>query len=390
MATLEQLKQQMAETLRKGREICDVALDNNRDFSANEKTLVAEYLDEAGHLREQIKKAEGEASIRRQIMDLGKGLEGFTPATTTRTIGPWAKAWQSRGQKDLLPAGSLVAPGFSQTIPAAEGKLTTFLQAIRTEKVDVDGISYLRETLRNHNAQAVADHALKPTSVYELTEVQDTLRVIATLSEAIPRRWLDDNAAIGKFLDGNLREALLLELERLCLHGLGTGAEFAGMLVVAGTQAIAWDTDALVTTRQALTLLEMVNLGQYCAWVFNPLDWQDIELLSTETGYRLSTDTAQLPVDRATRKLWGHPVSVSNGITQGTGLLFDTSSVVLYEKPPTRIDWSEGFPMYDESDNPTGKSGFEHNTVKMRAETRHCLGIYSPLGIVEVDLVAGS
>ena len=55
--------------------------------------------------------------------------------------------------------------------------------------------AYLRQSVRTNNAAVVAAGAVKPTSVYTVTGIENSLVVIAPLSEGIPRYWLLDNSA---------------------------------------------------------------------------------------------------------------------------------------------------------------------------------------------------
>ena len=56
--------------------------------------------------------------------------------------------------------------------------------------------AYLRQSVRTNNAAIVAEGAAKPTSVYSVVRVENSLQVIAHLSEGIPRYWLLDNQAL--------------------------------------------------------------------------------------------------------------------------------------------------------------------------------------------------
>jgi len=58
--------------------------------------------------------------------------------------------------------------------------------------------AYLRQSVRTNNAAIVAEGAAKPTSVYSVVRVENSLQVIAHLSEGIPRYWLLDNQALER------------------------------------------------------------------------------------------------------------------------------------------------------------------------------------------------
>jgi hypothetical protein len=67
--------------------------------------------------------------------------------------------------------------------------------------------AYLRQSVRTTNAAIVAGGAAKPTSVYSVVRVENSLQVIAHLSEGIPRYWLLDNQAL-EHVDSELQYGL--------------------------------------------------------------------------------------------------------------------------------------------------------------------------------------
>ena len=110
----EGTEREASSTLKAARDICDEAEKANRDFSDDERQKVAGYLKEASDLKAQLKKAEGDESLRKQILELGEGIEiaqksGKTlqavAAGNGATIGeqfvnaPEFKEWLSRFQR---------------------------------------------------------------------------------------------------------------------------------------------------------------------------------------------------------------------------------------------------------------------------------------------------
>ena len=73
--------------------------------------------------------------------------------------------------------------------------------------------AYLRQSVRTNNAAIVAEGAAKPTSVYSVVRVENSLQVIAHLSEGIPRYWLLDNQALEQFVESELQYGLGLAVE---------------------------------------------------------------------------------------------------------------------------------------------------------------------------------
>ena len=82
---------------------------------------------------------------------------------------------------------------------------------------------------------------------------------------------------------------------------------------------------------------------------------------------------------RLTRRLFGVPVTTSNAQTAGVGHVLATDSVALdTDTRGVDVQWSE---------NATADS-FGKNLVFARCESRYATSIFSPLGVVSLDLTA--
>jgi Phage capsid family len=224
--------------------------------------------------------------------------------------------------------------------------------------------SYMRQTVRTNNAAVVAVNSLKPTSVYTVTEVANTLAVIAHLSEGIPRHWLLDNASLEAFLDNELRYGLQGAVEAKVL------ADVNG---TSGIQTQAYATSVLTTLRKGITKLEVQGYTA-SAFVLTPTDWEGVELaLSSVTAI----EHLSLPYDPATRRLFGVPVTTSNAEAAGVGHVIASGSVALdTDTRGVDVQWSE---------NATADS-FGKNLVFARCESRYATSVFSPLGVVSLDL----
>ncbi|MGE5764564.1 MAG: hypothetical protein ACM3ZF_12015 [Mycobacterium leprae] len=65
---------------------------------------------------------------------------------------------------------------------------------------ETNSFAFLHQAVRTTNAAFVADSALKPTSIYTVREVEDRVRVLTHLSEAVPERYLADAPELERFL----------------------------------------------------------------------------------------------------------------------------------------------------------------------------------------------
>ena len=227
-------------------------------------------------------------------------------------------------------------------------------------------ISYLRQTTRTNNAAVVAAGALKPTSVYTVTRIENSLQVIAHLSEGIPRHWLLDNSSLEQFLAGELEFGLQTAVEAKVLTDVNA---------TSGIQTQTYATSVLATLRKGMTKLEQAGYTA-SAFVLTPADWEGVELaLSSQAAI----EHLSLPYDPATRRLFGVPVTTSNAQAAGVGHVIASGAVALdTDNRGVDVQWSE---------NATADS-FGKNLVFARCESRYATSVFSPLGVVSLDLTA--
>ena len=173
-----------------------------------------------------------------------KGM-GTTAAAKIRAAGP-------DGAKALATSGTVVTGQEFTADPVALGKpALSLLDVIPVTQHATDQLAYLRQSVRTNNAAVVPETQVKPTSVYTVVRIEDRLDVVAHLSEAIPRLWIADNAALQQFLEAEME------------YGLQRAVEANVISDVAGTSGIqtqAYSTSVLQTVRKSLTKLETQGL----------------------------------------------------------------------------------------------------------------------------------
>ncbi|WP_370180419.1 phage major capsid protein [Rhodococcus wratislaviensis] len=233
---------------------------------------------------------------------------------------------------------------------------------------------YLRQTTRTNNAAPVAVGAVKPTSVYGVTNIEGRLQVIAHLSEPVDSYWLEDNSSLNAFVTTELQYGLQLAVEAQVIGGSGTGTNLRGILNTSGIQSVPFFTDATATVRRALTAIETVG-HRATSIILHPTDWEGIELSRRQDG---TPDLgSSLPVDRADTRLWGLNVAVSAAVPVGTGVLFDPTALAVAVDKGVRVQWSESV-----------GDDFSRNQLRARCEGRFGVDVYKPLGIAKVALAA--
>ncbi|MEF9904767.1 phage major capsid protein [Streptomyces sp. P9-A2] len=372
------LREKLQALLKEAADIVAKAKEENRDFTEAEMTRINELKTETDDVAARVKAADdaqelaakhaGKRDAGQMKAEQPDGLaRAFTDAITQRGM--------THGQKALLPtSGSVMLPVDIGTVvlPYASNGLAQVISS--QEMTGGDAFTYMRQTARTHNAATVPRGAQKPTSPYSLERVPGGVMTLAHLSEEIPKQWLADMPALQDFLRSEMTAGLQLEAHSVILNG-GTaedGTAVAGLLGTTGVRSQAYVTNPLITTRKVLTTLQLAG-EKPTAWVFNPNDWETIELLRNEQD---QPELSGTPSGRAPLQLWSVPVVLDAGMEAGTGLVGDWSTVTLLTRQGVKMDWSEAGAL------------FEKNLVKFRAEARIGVAFKRPGALATVDLTA--
>jgi HK97 family phage major capsid protein len=273
----------------------------------------------------------------------------------------------SLGTKALAPSGSAVVDQDFRPDPISLGKPAySLLDVLPVQAHDTGEFAYMRQSVRTNNAAVVAEGAVKPTSVYSVVRVEESLVVIAHLSEGVPRYWFLDTAALQGFLNNELDYGLRMAVEAKVV---------ADINATSGTQAQAFATSPLATLRKSLTKLE---ISGYEAGFFllHPTDWEGIELALASTN---AVDYQGIPYDAASRRLFGVPVVV--GVSEAVGVSHTVAKGAVAldtDHTGTGVQWSET----------SNSDDFSKNLIRARCEGRFATSVYAPLGVVVGDLTA--
>lgn len=229
-----------------------------------------------------------------------------------------------------------------------------------------------------NNAAAVPDSptsavlmgagGLKPESELVTEDVVFPVRTIAHLLRA-HKNILDDAPALRSLIDEKLLSGLDTVVDTQLLKGDGTGNNVKGVLASSRvfTRAVAGDKKPDVL-RRALTDLRVKNY-RADAFILNPFDWEDIELIKGTDGKYVWS----VVPDGAVPRLWRTPVIDTTAIDQGqfltgafreAGMVFDRmqSAVEVFEQDRDNVP---------------------RNLVTFRAETRLALVIFDQNAFVK-------
>lgn len=399
-----------------GKEMDTEAIKTARELDNDIETKLREYSEQA--------QAEQKATSNRQAMaqifapeSKAATSDGSTQprAETLRTLAdrvlndPHFKAWHesmtSGGDRfpDRVPVLSpkitvdqslfalkAVITGLSSTSGGAlvvNDRTNILVPAVRDEmrvadllrrmSTSSDTVEYVRVTTETNAAVPVLEATsvstgAKPESSVALAVVTAIVENIAHFIN-ITRRAAADAGQLRGYIDDFLMWGLLDILNDQIINGTGTTPELQGIDDLSGTQAQAWDTDILTTTRKARTLVRITGGAMPTAYVLNPLDWQTIDLLTdNENRYYFGG-----PSGVGQPVLWGLPVVEDEAVTQGLGFVGDWRMGVIWDREQANILMTDSHSDY-----------FIRNILTLLAELRVAVGWLRPAAFVEMDLTA--
>ncbi len=279
-------------------------------------------------------------------------------------------------------ADSLRLPGvITQPEPALVVQAMIATRTIENRQVD-----YVRELVFTDLTATVAettdDTSLvnKPKGDITFELITDTMNTIAQWIPA-SRQSLRYSTRVDllNYIDGRLRDRVLLELERQALTGDGTGSNFDGIIPNAtaynrGFSQIQGAAPTEVDTlRRAVTQLQLANYFP-TGIILHPSDWEEIDLnKDTQLRYIL----AGSPQGVNSRTLWGVPVMVSNEMVSTEFLIGDfratTLELMIGNALMVRISESHG-------------DFFISNMIAILAEMDGLLAFYRPEAIINGEL----
>lgn len=371
---------------KEGREAIDTAkaivkraTNEGRDLTAQERTVYQDAMAKAQSAADALHRIDDDREFldhaRQMSADLGLGTSGTSSKSGQRLAFSKGMAHKvagsmlgtETGTKALAPSGATVVGQEFKPDPIALGQVATgLLDVLPVQQHASAEYAFLRQNTRTNNAAAVAEGAVKPTSVLGLTRVEQTLTVIAHLSEGIPRYWLLDTAALEQFIDSELTYGLARAVEAKIL---------ADINAASGIQAQTFSTSALQTLRKSLTKLETAGYAAGSI-VVHPSDWEGVELALSSTN---AVEHLSLPYDPASRRLFGVPVVTTVSQAAGTGHVLAADAVVVdTDTQGVGVQWSES----------SNADDFSKNLIRARCEGRFGTSVYAPLGVVVADLTA--
>ena len=180
-------------------------------------------------------------------------------------------------------------------------------------------VVYMRETVTTEAAAERAEGAAYAEADISYAEDSSTVRSIG-VNLPITDEQLEDVDGIRGLIDGRLMLFLRRRLDLQVLVGNGTAPNLSGILDAVGIQTQAKGADPTFDAiHKAITLVQITGAAIPSGIVLHPNDWQDIRLTRTADGIYILGN----PADPSIMRLWGLPVTISDRLTENTGLVGD-------------------------------------------------------------------
>jgi HK97 family phage major capsid protein len=287
-------------------------------------------------------------------------------------------------------AGALVRPDYRGLQDPFYQRPLSIRQLVAPGNTTSDTIEYVRMISVTNNAAPVPEATssafidgttvtpvmggLKPQSAFEFEKDATTVKTIAHWIPAT-KRALADAAQIRTLIDQFLRYGLEEELEDQIVSGTGIGENFLGIANTPGVQTQGppgAGEDVFDVTRVARRKVQIGGRAMPTAYVFNPLDWEKVDLARNDANDFYGAGPFALTAPR----LWGLPVVESEAIPPGFAYVGAWNFAVLYDREQATVQATDSHADY-----------FVRNLVAILAELRAAFAVLRPSAFVKIDLV---
>ncbi len=303
------------------------------------------------------------------IPEARKGLN--SPSIEVKDFGIFAKALLREGTD--TSAGAFIAneqSGIYQPLGYEPGVIRNLISVRQTGS---DTVEYVRQTTQITEAAVVSEASIvsgsaadgyKPEATMAFAKVAVPVETIAVWIPAT-KQAISDSAQLRGIIDQELRSSLTAKVEEVIFDKIAADGNIL-------TQSYS-GSSVLTTTRKAVTKLMTTGHELPTAWVFNPSDWEAIELLQdAEQRYYYGG-----PMNGGRPTLWGIPVIQSFYCDAGYAYVANWTKAVLWDREQASISISDSHSDF-----------FVRNMIAILAELRSAFAITKPSAFVKVDLTA--
>jgi HK97 family phage major capsid protein len=299
------------------------------------------------------------------------------------------------GMKDLFfsgdrtqSAGMLVETDKRGMIPPTYERPLSVRQLFTQGNTTSDTIEYMRWASVTNNAAVVPEArsadpiggavttvlgGVKPQSTFSFDRDETTVKTIAHWIP-ITKRALADASQMRTYIDSFLRYGLEEEFEDQLIAGSGAGENFLGLYNQPGIQTQAAPgagEDNLDILLKARTKVKIGGRANPTAFVMNPIDRQNIQLMRNDNGDFYGGG----PFSLINPPIWGLPVVESEAVVQGTAWVAAWNWGVIYDREQASVQATDSHADF-----------FVRNLVAILSEMRAGFAIWKPAAFCKITL----
>lgn len=424
-ARITMLKERAEAESKKAREVAQKAADENRDMTADERSVYDTSMKSLHDVLEGIKTVKADEAVIAQASEFADAVgvqeKADEAAARVRSLGltvvksaPFQELMggfgghipsKSRIQSAPIPvkslftgtsstsAGAFVVNERTDIVEMLGRKPLVVRNLVSNRRTGSDTVEFVQETSHTNAAAVVAEATssagataasgggalvnvagggYKPEGSWAFAVAS---AVVKTIAEWVPvtKRALSDVAALEGLINDELQADIAETEEDQILNGNGSGENFTGINNTSGIQTQAWSTDLFTTVRKGITKARTVGRVNPTALVLNPSDAEVVDLLKDGNNQYYYGG----PQAIGQRTLWGVPVVESESQPSGTGLLGDFAKAVVWDREQATVTMTDSHADF-----------FVRNLVAILAEERLAFGVTRPSAFVSLDLTA--
>jgi HK97 family phage major capsid protein len=279
-------------------------------------------------------------------------------------------------------AGAFVLNDYQPGYVDLRQRQRTLLDLIHRVRTSSDTIDWVKEITFTNNAATVAEATATTgtsgTKAESSLNYQRVTQAVETIAHWIPitTRALSDSPQMQDIINGRLLTGLELTLESQVLTGDGNSPNLLGILnSTILTQATASTENAMDSLLKAAVKIQVSGLVMPTDIVLYPTNWQTLRLLrensATATLGQYLMGPPSLP---GPMTIFGLPVTLSLGMTSGTGLVgaFTAETHALFDREQAIVRMGYIDQM------------FVRNMLAMLAELRAAMAVFRPNGFCSI------
>lgn len=421
---LKAVKAKQEEAGNKAKEVLDTCKAEGRERTEDESAIVAECHDTLAKLQKDAEELERQIVIDKDVMKFASaGIEAEEVTVNGERPDNRVKSWgeqfvESKAYTELrqmysdqggLPdnyksgqvefKGTLsVMPGTAFTqVDVQPGVVETLYQPATVADLFAQGqtsgplVRYITESTAVVNAAAgVAAGGAKPESTIDFTQVDESVKKIATLLP-VQDEMLEDAAQIQSYINNRLSLFIRLAEDTQLIRGAGTN-DLLGIVGRAGINTAGTSVGGTIPIEQIFKAAHGTRGSSFLspdALVINPSDWSALRLAKDTAGqyfgggpfygaYGNPPGNASANRFETGEMLWGLRVVVTSALGTGTAVVGAfREGAQLFRRSGITVEATNSH-----------ASLFANNVTTIRAEERLALAVYRPAAFTLVKFNA--